>query len=118
MPSIAPAFGEKICCADVQDDALVLPCFVARDVHPTAVPSDLLTRRRAMVSAVHLQRTTENTSRVVVVAASRIPFSPRRQGFPTERHNNLLAPIAIVRFKPALLNSASLAIEAKLPGAV
>src|SRR5581483_5972973 len=118
VPPVAPAVREKIGRSDVENHPLALPRLVSRDFHPAAVPTDFIARRGAMVSAGHFQGMSEDAGGIIIIAPRGIPFAPGGEGFPAKGHDDLLAPIALVRLEPLFVHAAAVTVEAELPRAI
>src|SRR5262245_19689265 len=71
-----------------------------------------------MICFGHLKRISKYSRRIIIVVTRGIPVAPCRQGFPTKRHDDLLAPLGSFRREPQFLDAPPFAIEAKLPGAI
>src|SRR5260370_29176596 len=71
-----------------------------------------------MIRFGHLQRISEYSRRIVIVVSSRIAVPPRRERFPTKRHNDLFSPLRYIRREPRFLYAPSFTIETKLPRAI
>ena len=68
-----------------------------------------------MVRSSDLQWIEKNPGGIIIIIAGGISLPPGGQRFPAERHDNLLAPVDWLRQMPPFLNSAFVAIKAKLP---
>src|SRR6185312_12406900 len=78
-------------------------------------PPHFVTRRGSMIASVHFQWIEKDAGRIIILIPCRIALAPGRERFPAKRHNDLLAPVRLVRRKPRLSNTASVAVETKLP---
>src|SRR5436190_23924343 len=92
VDSVAPAVREKICCSNMKNCPLALPCVVVGNINGAAVPPHFISSRRPMVTASDLERVAKNPRRKIVVIPSCFTFPPCRQGFPAKRDDDLLAP--------------------------
>src|SRR5436190_4314436 len=70
-----------------------------------------------MVRAGHLEWIAEDSCCVIIIITGGIAIAPGRQGFPTERHNDLFAPFTSV-FEPCFIFSPPVPIKTELPWTV
>src|SRR5262249_51843560 len=118
MFSVAPTIGKEIRGTDRQDDAFVFPGGRIWNFHEAAIPTNFIARCGAMVFPRDFEGITIDARGVIIIVARGITLTPGGQGFPAKWHNDLLAPFHCVGREPEFLQPASLAIKAKLPGAV
>src|SRR3954453_5233781 len=96
MLAITPAVCEKVGRANGQNRSFFEPCAIDGHLDQPSIPPHLIARRGAVVLTGYFERIAKDPHRIVILIASRVPFSPGGERFPTERNDDLLAPVLVV----------------------